>query len=278
MSRSLTSTVTAISICPSPNRGDDNTVWLNNGSGAFSDSGQSLGSGPTRAVSFADLDGDGDPDLVFSDDGADDTVWFNDGAGRSSTAGRRWASGRRTVRCSVDLDGDGDVDIAYAGDNEGDTVWFNDGSGSFTDSGQNPGTRSQPLGQRRRPRRRRRPGPRVRRPRGGEHRLAQRRHRDLHRLDPDARQRRHRRDGLRGSRRGRRPRRGRPPTTATPTGSGSTAEIGRASSAAQPWSLTDRFAALTPCEMVRHMWSVPIMSVTPVRRSTRRAGYITRTR
>jgi len=39
------------------NVGGGNKVWLNDGTGAFSDSGQNLGSRDSRGVALADLDG-----------------------------------------------------------------------------------------------------------------------------------------------------------------------------------------------------------------------------
>ena len=43
-----------------------NTVWTNDGSGTFTNSGQALGNSQSRSVALGDLDGDGHPELVFN--------------------------------------------------------------------------------------------------------------------------------------------------------------------------------------------------------------------
>jgi hypothetical protein len=43
-----------------------NRVWLNNGSGTFSDSGQSLGSSKSVGAALGDVDGDGDLDAFVA--------------------------------------------------------------------------------------------------------------------------------------------------------------------------------------------------------------------
>jgi hypothetical protein len=91
-------------------------------------------------VSFADLDGDGAPDLVLPDTGAV-RVYRNDGAGHFAL----WATVPvptiapfETICATAvaDLDGDGRRDIAVSVDHNalttGVAVLFNDGDGAFT--------------------------------------------------------------------------------------------------------------------------------------------------
>lgn len=109
-----------------------NLVWLNDGSGVFTDTGQSLAAGD---IDLVDLNGDGDLDVVGLS-----TVWLNDGGGTFTNTGQNLLGGL-TVEAG-DIDGDGDMDvlqgIAYAGNR----VWINDGSGMFTNSGQSLGSSS----------------------------------------------------------------------------------------------------------------------------------------
>ena len=118
-----------------------NKVWLNNGSGTFSDSGQSLGSSTSWGVSLADVDGDGDVDaFVANSSGQGNKVWLNDGSGTFSDSGQSLGNFSSRNISLADVDGDGDVDAFVANSSgQGNKVWLNDGSGTFSDSGQSLG-------------------------------------------------------------------------------------------------------------------------------------------
>lgn len=112
-------------------------VLLGDGTGRFR-SAYDLGPASDRSYSglLVDLDGDGDLDVVISNDSPDPKrVYLNDGKGRfhqGSTYGRPdWPTRNATV---ADLDGDGDQDIIAA--NRGDSasanyICFNRGDGRF---------------------------------------------------------------------------------------------------------------------------------------------------
>ncbi len=54
-------------------------VWLNDGSGNFTDSGQNLGTASGFAVALGDVNGDGDLDAFVSNYSAPDKIWLNVG-------------------------------------------------------------------------------------------------------------------------------------------------------------------------------------------------------
>ena len=119
------------------NSGQPSTLYLNNGSGEFTDSGQDLGASASRDVEFGDLDGDGDLDAVVANaSNQGNRVWQNDGNGVFSEAQSLGANSSQEVKLG-DFDGDGDLD-AFFGNTGGNRVWLNNG-GSLGDSGQSLG-------------------------------------------------------------------------------------------------------------------------------------------
>jgi FG-GAP-like repeat len=52
-------------------------IWLNDGSGTFSDNGQVLASTPSRDVALGDLDGDGDLDAFLTNLAQSEMVLVN---------------------------------------------------------------------------------------------------------------------------------------------------------------------------------------------------------
>jgi hypothetical protein len=107
-----------------------NTVWLNDGQGNFSDSGQLLGASESTAVALGDVTGNGFPDAVVGNRGPDE-IWLNDGQGNFRDSGRRLGSGLTRAVFLADLDGDGAPDLVVA-DETGAQVWLNDGMGQFS--------------------------------------------------------------------------------------------------------------------------------------------------
>ncbi len=109
-------------------------VWINDGAGAFADSGQSLGSYNTNSIFGIDVDGDGDMDFIEGNNGAD-RILLNDGAASFTDSGQSLGLADTKHIYSTDIDADGDADIIAANYGD-DKIWLNDGGGMFTDSGQ----------------------------------------------------------------------------------------------------------------------------------------------
>jgi hypothetical protein len=127
----------------SPNYVD--LLYLNDGAGNFSDSGQRLNGVSTQGVAFGDLDGDGDLDAYVANGnshGANvpDRVWLNDGAGMFMDSGQRLGTSLGKWVELGDLDADGDLDAVVANGSvfmgtvieQPNEVWLNDGAGQFT--------------------------------------------------------------------------------------------------------------------------------------------------
>ncbi len=119
-------------------RSEPNEVWLNNGSGTFNNSGQSLGNALSQAVTLGDLDGDSDLDAFVANggpailDGQPDEVWLNNGSGLFVSNGQSLGNQSSYGAAMADLHQDGTLDVFVAGYNGGNRVWLNDGSGHLT--------------------------------------------------------------------------------------------------------------------------------------------------
>jgi len=110
---------------------DDEVYWHENTNGAGSFGGQNLVSkfaanGPTW-VTGADLDGDGDQDLVATSNLDSEVSWYEnfDGAGgfTNHTVLITQAFGAWT-HFAVDMDGDGDLDLVVASVNDDEVAWY----------------------------------------------------------------------------------------------------------------------------------------------------------
>ncbi|MBP8002546.1 MAG: VCBS repeat-containing protein [Chloroflexi bacterium] len=96
-------------------------VWLNNGSGIFSNSGQDMGMGLVYDVVLGDLDGDDDLDAYLSQpfyeewtDNEDNGVWFNDGNGLFTDSYQSLGQGISPNIALGDLNGDSTLDAFVA--------------------------------------------------------------------------------------------------------------------------------------------------------------------
>ena len=95
-------------------------LWLNNGNGTFTNSGQLLGSDNSINAAMADMDGDGDLDVVSTNhnvsESAPHRIWLNDGTGKLTLSDISFGRGIKTESLKlVDLDRDGDMDIVTMG-------------------------------------------------------------------------------------------------------------------------------------------------------------------
>lgn len=119
--------------------GAGDRIWLNDGTGTFTDSGQTIGNDTGNDVSLFDIDGDGDLDAFVANTGAN-KLWLNNGDGTMVDSGLALGTATSFGLSLGDVDGDGDTDAFIANDgpnaiwllaqlnpNEADT----DGDGAF---------------------------------------------------------------------------------------------------------------------------------------------------
>lgn len=121
----------------------EDKIWLNDGFGNFTDSGQRLGrvSDFARSARAGDFDNDGDID-IFVANREEETTWFNDGHGYFSIGQRLGSSYDESAGVALgDVDGDGDIDAIVVNKQfdpvalatlPPNRIWLNNGHGIFS--------------------------------------------------------------------------------------------------------------------------------------------------
>ncbi|MBI5508033.1 MAG: VCBS repeat-containing protein [Deltaproteobacteria bacterium] len=109
-------------------------IWLNDGAASFGgSSGFTLGTTTTtRGAAFADMDGDGDLDVVLANDlGVASEIWLFDAVGFGSGGAPSFTFSSTSSKCLTigDWDRDGAPDV-FLGKSSGFELWRNRGDGS----------------------------------------------------------------------------------------------------------------------------------------------------
>ncbi len=115
-------------------------LYLNDGNGIFSKESVDLPALTKNDIATADLDGDGDSDLILSGSAENEFVseiYFNDGSGNFSKASENTLADLTYSQIGVaDFENDGDQDIVLKGEHSerGDLfeLYLNDGKGNFS--------------------------------------------------------------------------------------------------------------------------------------------------
>ena len=116
---------------------EQNECFFNDGKGGFNRR-QAIGNAPDRsyAVPLADLDGDGDLDLVTGNDRDPSVIYLNDGRGQFQQSSTLIPFPQPTRNATLaDLNGDKHTDILIANRSRQNFFYLNDGKGGFSTRG-----------------------------------------------------------------------------------------------------------------------------------------------
>jgi RHS repeat-associated protein len=122
------------------NRGSQNRLWLNDGTGVFTDATAThlpSDSALSYDVEFADVDGNHTLDLVVANHGTPNQLLRNNGLGvftDVTTHQLPMISGTSMDALFCDIDADGDADLLVTAGSPALRVFLNDGTGRFTDA------------------------------------------------------------------------------------------------------------------------------------------------
>ena len=111
-----------------------NNIFINNGFGKFTVA-KSLDNNKetSYATELADIDSDGDLDIIVGNDMAPNAIYFNDGVGnflRSTYGFGEPYSSTRNIK-TTDVDADGDIDIVITNRGKENEICLNNGKGVF---------------------------------------------------------------------------------------------------------------------------------------------------